>query len=109
MPCALSKDIRSRVVRKHLEGVSASQIALQLDISLASVSRISRYYISTGNVKPIMNRPGKKRKYGRGTVQIVQDIIGRKPSTYLDEVQHQLSQNHRINLSLSTIHRIFIP
>jgi transposase len=75
---------------------------------VSSVKRVIHHFNLTHELKQSKKRLGRKRKYDRVTAQVVEDMINRKPSIYLDEIQRELSRDHGVHLSLSTIYRLCI-
>ena len=86
---------------------SVSEIADLLIISTKSVSRILNKFYDTSDVQPTEQSHGPNCKLDAFAEMVLLQYLMENPSTYLDELQHELDNRIGVVCSLSTICRTY--
>ncbi len=98
---AISEDLRIRLVRKVVSGMSRRQAAAHFEVSASSAVRFARRYEDEGSVA-VKQRPPRKRRldpYGEDILR----WIAATPDLTLQELSERLHEVHEVIAPLSTI------
>ena len=105
MPKPYSMDIRTRVIKKHLEGKSASEIASELDVKLTFVYDMLFLYKSAGTVEPKPASGGRKPYLDDEKQQQTETLIQETPDLTLQEIKDILELDISISVLCDTINK----
>ena len=98
-------------IRLHVrgaEGDDLQEICRIADMSRATFYRALRQYEEEGAVHIHKSKKrGRPREYVRADIMYLKSLVMRTPTYYLRDFQKKLSQNRFLDLSESTLHRIF--
>ena len=105
MPRPYSADIRTRVVKKHLEGKKAKEIAKELDVKHTFVYDMLSLYKSTGSVEPKPASGGRQPYLDDEKQQQIAALIRDTPDLTLQEIKDKLSLDISISVLCDTINK----
>jgi transposase len=102
---AYSLDLRQRIVAALEGGQSQKAVAQRFAVSTATVCRYRRQHQErAGDLAP-KPLPGRARRLPEAVLPELERHLGAHPDTTLAQLQTWLAQEHRVPVSLSTIHR----
>jgi len=105
MPKPYSMDIRTRVIKKHLEGKLVSEITNELDVKPTFVYNTIFLYKSTGSVEPKPASGGRKPYLDAEKQQQIETLIQETPDLTLQEIKDILSLDISISVLCDTINK----
>uniref|UniRef100_UPI0040576FB4 IS630 transposase-related protein n=1 Tax=Candidatus Electronema sp. TaxID=2698783 RepID=UPI0040576FB4 len=92
MTKAYSNDLRERVIKKYLDGMSKEDIVNIFVIGLDTLNRWIRKYKKTGNVEPEKQTKFRERKFSD---EEILDAVRSKSSLRLKEIAKKFSFTHQ--------------
>jgi transposase len=106
MPRPYSEDLRWRVVYLESENYNKREIAKLLSISIPTVHYILRTFSKWGCVvNPFKEVAGRKKKFSRIELQILQQLVKEKVDWYLDELLVEMENQTGKSVSISALWR----
>jgi transposase len=88
MAKAYSEDLRSRVVKNYLNGMSKMDVITYFEIGIDTLNRWIRQHLNVGNLKPKQRTKYRERKFSDGDLI---NCINRNPSATLAEMARNFS------------------
>lgn len=92
MAKAYSNDLRERVIKNYLDGMSKEDIVNIFVIGLDTLNRWIRKYKKTGNVEPEKQTKFRERKFSD---EELLDAVKSKPSSRLNDIAKKFSVTHQ--------------
>jgi transposase len=106
MPREYSEDLRWRVVYLESESYNAQEISKTLFIGKSTVNYILRTFAKWGCViNPFKGAPGRKKKFSRKELQVLQQLVKEKVDWYLDELLVEMENLTGKSTSVSALWR----
>jgi transposase len=103
MPAPLSKELRERIIIKHLKGKKPIEIQSELEIkSLSAVCAIIKRYKETGSIEPRPLNNGRPPKMTEQNMSDLKAAVLAQPDITLEELKEKLN----LPVSISRICRI---
>ena len=104
---AYSLDFRQKIVDTYNNTpISQRQLAKKFNVSLSVITRLLKQWRETGNLEP-KPLPGRPRKLNAENEAILLDILKENNDWTLEEYQKELKVRTGIEISTTTICRIF--
>lgn len=103
MPRPLSNDIRERLIRSVVGGMSRNATAKRYDVSISSVVKLLQRWKASGSYGPLPMGGYRGHKLSDHRT-LVEQFVKTKPDTTLAELQGQLKA-HKITVSTTSINR----
>lgn len=104
---AYSLDFRQKIIDTyHNTPISQRQLAKKFNVSLSVVTRLLKKWKETGNLEP-KPLPGRPRKLNPDNEAILIEILEEHNDWTLEEYQKELKVRTGIEISTTTICRIF--
>ncbi|KAJ3791893.1 Homeodomain-like protein [Lentinula aff. detonsa] len=101
-----SSDLKRRVIHQRFTlGKTSAAIAVDLDMPWRVVQRVLQTWKDIGDICRERQGKGKRQALGRNHCKLLVGLLEHSPDIYLDELQLELSVQHGLNVSLSTIYR----
>ena len=101
-----SEDLRWRVVYLKSESYNAQEISKTLFIGKSTVNYILRTFAKWGCViNPFKEVPGRKKKFSRKELQVLQQLVKEKVNWYLDELLVEMENLTGKSASVSALWR----
>ena len=101
MGCALSLDLRCRMISAMASGSSARATARRFDVSVSSAIRLVRHWRETGSYAPRGHGGGRRRKL-LDRFEWLHSVLASEPDITLAELQRRLAAEG-VSVSLQTI------
>jgi transposase len=106
MPREYSEDLRWRVVYLESESYNSQEISKILFISKSTVNNILKTFAKWGCVvNPFKGVPGRKKKFSRNELQVLQQLVKEKVDWYLDELLVEMERLTGKSVSVSALWR----
>jgi transposase len=106
MPRPYSEDLRWRAVYLESENYNKREIAKLLSISIPTVHYILKTFLKWGCVvNPFKEVAGRKKKFSRIELQILQQLVKEKVDWYLDELLVEMENQTGKSVSISALWR----
>jgi transposase len=106
MPREYSEDLCWRVVYLESENYNEQEISKILFISKSTVNYILKTFTKWGCIiNPFKGAPGRKKKFSRNELQILQQLIKEKVDWYLDELLVEMENKTGKSVSVSALWR----
>jgi transposase len=106
MPRPYSEDLRWRVIYLENQNYNEQEIAELLLISKSTVHYILKTFSKWGCVvNPLKGVPGRKKKFSRNELQILQQLVKEKVDWYLDELLVEMENQTGKPVSISALWR----
>ena len=106
MPRPYSEDLRWRVVYLESENYNKREIAKLLSISIPTVHYILKTFSKWGCVVNTFKEVvGRKKKFSRIELQILQQLVKEKVDWYLDELLVEMENQTGKSVSISALWR----
>lgn len=90
MPKGFSKDLRWRIIWKHLQGKTLAEISSELYVSTRTIERYVYLFNTTGDISPKLQRHGPLPAMSEFEEITLLEMLLNKPSMYLREVQQEI-------------------
>lgn len=101
-----SEDLRERIVRAVVSGLSRREAARRFDVSPSCVVKLLRQWRETGSILPAPIGAPKRSKLDPHAAWLLR-IVASEPDITLDEVRVRLAQDCGVSASQSTIWYFF--
>lgn len=92
MAKAYSNDLRERVIKNYLDGMSKEDIVNIFVIGLDTLNRWIRKYKKTGSVEPKNQTKFRERKFSD---EDILDAVKANPSSRIEEIAKKFSVTHQ--------------
>lgn len=92
MAKAYSNDLRERVIKKYLDGMTKKDIVNIFAIGMDTLNRWIRKYKKTGSIEPKKQEKFRRRKFSD---EELLDAVNKKPSSRLGEMAKIFSVSHQ--------------
>lgn len=102
---AYSIDLRERVVKAVVNGLSRREAARRLDVGAATAVRWARQWETTGSLAAAIGKPGRSPLEAHADFLL--DLWAKQPDITLEELQAELAAGLAVTTGLSSIHRFF--
>jgi transposase len=103
---AYSLDLRQRIVRAYEQGQgSIAEVAQQFSVSVAFVNKLLRQWRETSDLAPLPHGGGKPSSLSKRHIQLLKRKAQQQSDISLAELQQLLSDEHLLNVHVSTISR----
>ena len=99
-----SLDLRERIVAAVQAGQNQSEVARRFALSASSVSRYVAQQNRCQNLAAKLP-PGARRRLDESTLAALTERVQKQPDATLLEHQQWLHEEHRLDVSIATLHR----
>lgn len=107
MACALSVDLRQRVVDAVTQGMSRRQAAARFGVSVASAIRWAAQQNTTGTVAPKKRGGDRRSDRIENEADFIRGEVEKTPDITLGELQAKLKEERGQRFGIATIGRFF--